>query len=83
MVDLWRLLPAGCCHAVGVVSSVVHPEAARYLTQYRNMFLAAGPYFQRRFQSNDWLLSNFQSAELTVSTVANLGTVVQIGRAHV
>jgi equilibrative nucleoside transporter 1/2/3 len=40
------------------------------------MFLAAGPYFQRRFQSNDWLLGNFQSAELTVSTIANLGTVL-------
>jgi equilibrative nucleoside transporter 1/2/3 len=40
------------------------------------MFLAAGPYFQKRFQTNDWLLRNFQSAELTVSTVANLGTVL-------
>ena len=46
------------------------------LTCDRNMFLAAGPYFQRRFQANQWLLSNFQSAELTVSTVANLGTVL-------
>jgi equilibrative nucleoside transporter 1/2/3 len=46
------------------------------LTRNRNMFLAAGPYFQKRFESNDWLLSNFQSAELTVSTVANLGTVL-------
>jgi equilibrative nucleoside transporter 1/2/3 len=40
------------------------------------MFLAAGPYFQRRFQTNDWILRNFQSAELTVSTIANLGTVL-------
>lgn len=39
------------------------------------MFLAAGPYFQSRFQTNDWLLRNFQSAELTVSTVTNLGIV--------
>lgn len=40
------------------------------------MFLAAGPYFQKRFHDNDWLLRNFQSAELTTSTVANLGTVL-------
>ncbi|KIW02101.1 uncharacterized protein PV09_06591 [Verruconis gallopava] len=41
-----------------------------------NMFLAAGPYFQKRFKSDEWLLRNFQSAELTVSTIANLGTVL-------
>ena len=42
----------------------------------RNMFLAAGPYFQKRFQSSDQLLSIFQPAELTVSTVANLGSML-------
>ncbi|KAJ9639532.1 hypothetical protein H2201_002813 [Coniosporium apollinis] len=41
-----------------------------------NMFLAAGPYFQRRFRSDDWILTNFQSAELSVSTVANLGSML-------
>ncbi|KAF2675114.1 hypothetical protein BT63DRAFT_420341 [Microthyrium microscopicum] len=41
-----------------------------------NMFLAAGPYFQSRFQGNEWLLANFQSAELTVSTVANLVSMI-------
>jgi len=40
------------------------------------MFLAAGPYFQKRFQSDDWTLANFQSAELSVSTIANLGSVL-------
>ena len=40
------------------------------------MFLAAAPYFQRRFESNDWILRNFQSAELSVSTVASLGSMV-------
>lgn len=40
------------------------------------MFLAAGPYFQSRLKSNDWLVTNFQSAELTVSTVANLGSMI-------
>lgn len=40
-----------------------------------NMFLAAGPYFQKRFESNDWIFDNFQAAEVSVSTVANLGSM--------
>jgi equilibrative nucleoside transporter 1/2/3 len=40
------------------------------------MFLAAGPYFQRRFETNESLLRNFQSAELSVSTVGNLGSMI-------
>jgi equilibrative nucleoside transporter 1/2/3 len=40
------------------------------------MFLAAGPYFQKRFKSNDWILTNFQPAELTVSTLTNLLTII-------
>ncbi|KAI0195009.1 putative nucleoside transporter protein [Astrocystis sublimbata] len=38
-----------------------------------NMFLAAAPYFQHRFQTSDWALRNFQSAILSVSTLTNLG----------
>ncbi|KAF2144290.1 uncharacterized protein K452DRAFT_325483 [Aplosporella prunicola CBS 121167] len=41
-----------------------------------NMFLAAGPYFQHRFSSNETILHNFQSAELTISTVVNLGAML-------
>ncbi|KAK4137836.1 hypothetical protein BT67DRAFT_396734 [Trichocladium antarcticum] len=37
-----------------------------------NMFLAAAPYFQTRFQSDPWLLANSQSAILTTSTSVNL-----------
>jgi equilibrative nucleoside transporter 1/2/3 len=40
------------------------------------MFLAATPYFQRRFESNDSLLRNFQSAILSVSTFGNLGFMI-------
>ena len=40
-----------------------------------NMFLAAGPYFQKRFKGDDWILRNFQPTELSVSTVVNLGCV--------
>lgn len=36
------------------------------------MFLAAAPYFQTRFESNEWILANSQSAILSVSTTANL-----------
>ncbi|KAI1502289.1 nucleoside transporter-domain-containing protein [Biscogniauxia marginata] len=38
-----------------------------------NMFLAAAPYFQLRFQSDEWVLQSFQSAILSVSTITNLG----------
>ncbi|KAK3995992.1 catalase-like domain-containing protein [Cladorrhinum sp. PSN332] len=37
-----------------------------------NMFLAAAPYFQSRFESDPWILANSQSAILTVSTLTNL-----------
>jgi equilibrative nucleoside transporter 1/2/3 len=40
------------------------------------MFLAAGPYFQSRFRADERILALFQPAELTVSTVANLGSMV-------
>lgn len=40
------------------------------------MFLAAAPYFQRRFESDARLLQNFQSAELVVSTAGSLGSMI-------
>lgn len=40
------------------------------------MFLAAAPYFQRRFESDEQLLRNFQSAELAVSTAGSLGSMI-------
>lgn len=54
-------------------------DAYRYTftdLECRNMFLAAAPYFQLRFESNESLLRNFQSAELSVSTVGNLGSMI-------
>lgn len=45
-----------------------------------NMFLAAGPYFQHRFQDNEWIFNNFQSAEISVSTVINLVTMLILTR---
>ena len=40
-----------------------------------NSFMSAAPYFQLRFKSSKSILSNFQAAELSVSTVANLTSV--------
>lgn len=40
------------------------------------MFLAAAPYFQQRFSTSHTLLQNFQSAELSVATVGNLGSMI-------
>ena len=45
-----------------------------------NMFLAAGPYFQHRFRENDWISENFQAAELAVSTITNLGSMLILTR---
>lgn len=44
----------------------------------RNAFLAAAPYFQLRFSSDKWILTHFQSAEISVSTVTNLGSVLAL-----
>lgn len=45
-----------------------------------NMFLAAGPYFQHRFRDNDWIFANFQAAEISVSTITNLGAMLILTR---
>jgi solute carrier family 29 (equilibrative nucleoside transporter), member 1/2/3 len=45
-----------------------------------NMFLAAGPYFQHRFRDNDWIFNNFQAAEISVSTITNLGSMLILTR---
>ena len=44
------------------------------------MFLAAGPYFIRRFQSDEWILGHFQSVELSVSSIALLSSVYFLSR---
>ncbi|KAL1305844.1 hypothetical protein AAFC00_004001 [Neodothiora populina] len=45
-----------------------------------NMLLAAGPYFQRRFSSSAWISHNFQAAELSVSSITNLGSMVILSK---
>lgn len=45
-----------------------------------NMFLAAGPYFQHRFRGNEWIFNNFQAAEVSVSTITNLGSMLILTR---
>jgi equilibrative nucleoside transporter 1/2/3 len=45
-----------------------------------NMFLAAGPYFQHRFRDHDWISENFQAAELAVSTITNLASMLILTR---
>ena len=45
-----------------------------------NMFMAAAPYFQLRFRTSKPILNNFQAAELSVSTVANLGSVFVLAK---
>ncbi|KAI1954016.1 hypothetical protein LOZ57_000360 [Ophidiomyces ophidiicola] len=45
-----------------------------------NMFLAAAPYFQRRFGSNPWIRSNFQSCILSVSCLTNLSSALILAK---
>src|SRR2546421_13080691 len=40
------------------------------------MFMAAAPYFQRRFASSPGISAHFQSSILSVATVANLGSML-------
>ncbi|KAM3068139.1 hypothetical protein ACMFMG_011189 [Clarireedia jacksonii] len=44
-----------------------------------NMFLAAAPYFQSRFQDSENILQHFQSAITSVGTVTNLGSMLLLG----
>ncbi|MCJ1482583.1 hypothetical protein MMC06_002749 [Schaereria dolodes] len=45
-----------------------------------NMFLAAAPYFQARFSTSSWILTHFQSAIISVSTITNLGSMILLTR---
>ncbi|RMD43363.1 hypothetical protein DV735_g1757, partial [Chaetothyriales sp. CBS 134920] len=51
------------------VKRLFRPEPA-------NMFLAAAPYFQHRFRTNKWILNHFQAAEISTSTIGNLGSMI-------
>ncbi|KAK5214486.1 hypothetical protein LTS03_004149 [Exophiala xenobiotica] len=41
-----------------------------------NMFLAAASYFQNRFRTSPWIVNHFQAAEISVSTVTNLTSMI-------
>ncbi|PWW72701.1 hypothetical protein C7212DRAFT_354330 [Tuber magnatum] len=43
-----------------------------------SMFIACATYFQCRFAENEFLLNNFQSLILVVSTITNLGSAVYL-----
>lgn len=45
-----------------------------------NMFLAAAPYFQTRFESSAWILNHFQAAEISVSCVTNLSSMITLSK---
>lgn len=45
-----------------------------------NMLLAAGPYFQRRFEESPWVSTNFQAAELSVSSITSLGSMLVLAK---
>ncbi len=64
---------------MGVVSLPINERSIKWaelILSYRNMFLAAAPYFQKRFETHEWILTHFQSAIISVSTVTNLGSML-------
>lgn len=40
------------------------------------MFLAAASYFENRFRTSQWILNHFQAAEISVSTITNLVSMI-------
>ena len=65
-------LPAGKKHRFSWIEYSIFLLLGVSMLWAWNMFLAAGPYFQQRFQSNKWIFDNFQATEISVSTVTNL-----------
>jgi solute carrier family 29 (equilibrative nucleoside transporter), member 1/2/3 len=85
MAGLLYILALGHDDAMGMVSLEshrIHTTSALGLRSpiYRNMFMAAGPYFQGRFSASPWILAHFQSAILSISTIGNFGSVLLLGR---
>jgi len=84
MAGILCLLTSGYLDAMGMVGPQIcithslpflkHLSNGAVLS--RNMFLAAAPYFQMRFASSNSILKHFQSAIITVATVANLGSML-------
>jgi equilibrative nucleoside transporter 1/2/3 len=73
-------------NAVGMVSRS-HPPCLQtfrsdltWPISCRNMFLAAAPYFNRRFHRSDWAVAHYQSSILSVSTVTNLCCVLVLAK---
>jgi equilibrative nucleoside transporter 1/2/3 len=54
--------------------------APSVLTTARNMFLAAEPYFRRRFRNNPWAAEHYEPSVLSVSTVTNLLCVLALAK---
>jgi solute carrier family 29 (equilibrative nucleoside transporter), member 1/2/3 len=68
----WALRCSGHGMAPNVLFLVKYIRASNSRIHYRNMFLAAAPYFQKRFESDPWIAEIFQSSIISVSTVTNL-----------
>ena len=83
MVRVLHVPPPGSSDAVGLVSRSsrmrLQDASANQCHLSRNMFLAAAPYFQTRFQDNAQILKSFQSAITSVACVTNLSSMLILG----
>src|SRR6266536_594573 len=80
MVRVLHLPPAWYCYALGMVCCTIPSAMNVLLTSSRNMFLAAAPYFQSRFQDNEHILGSFQPAITSVGTVTGLVSMLVLSQ---
>ena len=71
---LWAWYALSTPYSASLTTFQLHQVDHSFL--YRNMFLAAAPYFQARFSASPWLLTHFQSAIISVSTITNLASML-------
>jgi len=45
-----------------------------------NMYMAAAPYFAKRFHKSEWILAHFQSSIISVGTITNLMSMLVLAR---
>lgn len=60
--------------------NLTHSQKARSNMPHRNTLLAAAPYFQTRFESDEWASKHYQPSILSVFTVTNLATVAVLAK---
>nr|POF05883.1 nucleoside transporter fun26 [Quercus suber] len=73
-------LPADTNHVFSSIDYAIFVLLGVSMLWAWNMFLVAGPYFQHRFRRSAWISDHFQAAEISVSTLTSLGSLLILTR---